>query len=459
MTEQKSIVARLERPFTPSLELRRVLLKAIFLLTDVLCIAMSYLLMGWIYLGPVISNYALSQALLILPVFIVIGIYNETYSLRALRDLRFSLSRIATTVLVSSALLISMVYFLKESTEISRVFLVFGMVIGLAAMIALRIVLLGVLGRHFAVGLTNVLIIHDNGPKVEMAHAFHLDAAALGLRADLDNPNALHNLGHYVDNMDRVIVSCDVASRSHWSFLLRAAGVDGEVVSESLAELSPIGLKREAGFVSLVISTKPLGFQQRLVKRLMDLTISGIAFLAFSPIFLLAAIAIKIEDGGPVFFVQRRMGKGNKFFRMLKFRSMAVVHSDFGGSRSAKKSDPRITRVGGFLRRTSLDELPQLLNILKGDMSLVGPRPHALGSLAGEKLFWEVDRAYWSRHSLKPGLTGLAQVRGLRGATDLETDLSQRLRADLEYIANWSPFNDLLIMLLTFKVMIHDRAF
>ena len=118
-----------------------------------------------------------------------------------------------------------------------------------------------------------------------------------------------------------------------------------------------------------------------------------------------------------------------------------------------------MTRVGQFLRRTSIDELPQLLNVVKGEMSIVGPRPHALGLQAGEKLFWEVDTRYWQRHSLRPGMTGLAQIRGLRGATDTEDDLSSRLQADLEYLAGWSLLRDVSISFATLRVSVHDRAY
>src|SRR3546814_2543983 len=111
------------------------------------------------------------------------------------------------------------------------------------------------------------------------------------------------------------------------------------------------------------------------------------------------------------------MGRGNRIFRILKFRSMRVEATDANGARSASRDDDRITRVGKFIRATSIDELPQLINVLSGEMSLVGPRPHALGSTAGNELFWRVDRQYWHRHALKPGITGLAQIRGFRGAT------------------------------------------
>jgi polysaccharide biosynthesis protein PslA len=144
---------------------------------------------------------------------------------------------------------------------------------------------------------------------------------------------------------------------------------------------------------------------------------------------------------------------------MLKFRSMKREGADPAGSISTARDDDRMTRVGRFIRRTSIDELPQLINVLRGDMSLVGPRPHAIGSQAGDKLFWEVDSRYWQRHSLKPGLSGLAQVRGFRGATEHESDLANRLNADLEYLEGWTIWRDLRIIWLTLRVIVHDRAY
>ncbi|MBF9150790.1 sugar transferase [Novosphingobium sp. 1Y9A] len=195
------------------------------------------------------------------------------------------------------------------------------------------------------------------------------------------------------------------------------------------------------------------------MKRALDLTLAGGAVLALAPLLLLVALLIKLEDRGPIFFVQKRTGRGNRFFPIFKFRSMRVEKLDASGNRSASKDDDRITRIGRFIRRTSIDELPQLFNVLRGEMSIVGPRPHAIGSLAGDKLFWEVDHRYWLRHSLKPGLTGLAQVRGFRGATDTENDLADRLQADLEYLDGWTIWRDLKIIVNTARVLVHDRAF
>jgi lipopolysaccharide/colanic/teichoic acid biosynthesis glycosyltransferase len=146
-------------------------------------------------------------------------------------------------------------------------------------------------------------------------------------------------------------------------------------------------------------------------------------------------------------------------FKMMKFRSMRSEASDGGGTRSTGRSDDRITAVGRFIRRTSIDELPQLFNVLWGHMSIVGPRPHALGSRAEDLLFWEIDRRYWHRHAAKPGLTGLAQVRGFRGATNHRDDLTNRLDADLEYLNNWSLWKDIKIAIMTLKVVVHNNAY
>lgn len=178
-----------------------------------------------------------------------------------------------------------------------------------------------------------------------------------------------------------------------------------------------------------------------------------------SPLFLMVSLCIKLESRGPVFFRQKRIGRSNRVFRVFKFRSMTVEGADSHGNRSASRDDDRITRVGKFIRRTSIDELPQLLNVLSGTMSIVGPRPHALGSRAADKLFWEVDPRYWHRHAAKPGLTGLAQVRGYRGATLIEDDLRNRLQADLEYLDTWSVWRDVKIIVMTFQVMVHKNAF
>lgn len=271
----------------------------------------------------------------------------------------------------------------------------------------------------------------------------------------------LDRLGKLLRNQDQVVVSCPRQRREDWAFLLKSAGVYGEIVSVPAHSLGAIGMHRydDLNRTTLVVSTGPLRLRGRIIKRAFDTLVAGAALIALSPLLLLVAALIKLEDGGPVLFAQRRLGRGNQFFDMYKFRSMQVGKLDHDGNRSASRNDDRITRIGAIIRRTSIDELPQIFNVLTGNMSIVGPRPHAISSQANNKFFWEVDRKYWQRHCLKPGLTGLAQVRGHRGATEREQDLTDRLQSDLEYIAEWSLLRDIQIVLRTMRVLIHHNAY
>jgi lipopolysaccharide/colanic/teichoic acid biosynthesis glycosyltransferase len=226
-----------------------------------------------------------------------------------------------------------------------------------------------------------------------------------------------------------------------------------------LADFAPLGVGYHGEDTTIIVAHGPLGLADRVVKRAFDTATAGGAILFFSPVLLVVAILIKLDSRGPVFFRQTRIGRGNEKFEMLKFRSMRADSCDGNGDRSTSRDDDRITQVGRVIRATSIDELPQLFNILKGEMSIVGPRPHALGSRAEDKLFWEIDDRYWHRHAAKPGLTGLAQVRGFRGATVHEHDLVNRLQADLEYLDQWTIWKDLKIILQTFKVLLHRNAY
>ena len=176
-------------------------------------------------------------------------------------------------------------------------------------------------------------------------------------------------------------------------------------------------------------------------------------------ILIAAAVAVKLSGPGPVFFRQQRLGQDARPFMIFKFRTMHMAQTDHVADKLTEKNDPRVTRIGAFLRKSSIDELPQLFNVLKGDMSIVGPRPHAPAAKAADTLYWEVDERYWARHCIKPGMTGLAQVRGHRGPTDRHEDLINRLQSDLEYVTNWSIWRDLRIIVATLGVLSHDNAF
>jgi Undecaprenyl-phosphate glucose phosphotransferase len=210
----------------------------------------------------------------------------------------------------------------------------------------------------------------------------------------------------------------------------------------------------------LMACTRPIGGWRAFIKRTEDIALS-IGLLAFiSPVMLTIAAAVKLTSKGPVFFRQRRLGYNNRVIEVLKFRSMYTHLSDADASLQAFRGDKRVTPVGAWLRKTSLDELPQLLNVLTGDMSLVGPRPHALSTTAGGLALEEAVPVYASRHRVKPGITGWAQVNGYRGALDSVEKIVQRVNHDLYYIENWSLGLDLKILWRTVRlVFADDNAF
>ena len=175
------------------------------------------------------------------------------------------------------------------------------------------------------------------------------------------------------------------------------------------------------------------------------------------PLLVAIATAIKLDSRGPVVFRQKRYGFNNEVFDVYKFRSMYFNRPPEQGVPQAKRNDPRVTRVGKFLRATSLDELPQVFNVLQGVMSLVGPRPHAV---AHNEEYAETITGYFARHRVKPGITGWAQVNGWRGETDTHVKMENRVRHDIEYIENWSLFLDLKILFMTaFVVFVQKSAY
>ena len=397
----------------------------------------------------------------LLPVFFTIALYNGTYGGRALNDWLFGAKRALTALIISAALLNFVAFYTKSNAEFSRVSVTLGFGMAIVTIVGLRRLVPLVIDRFWNGKTMNRLVIDDGGPSFTLDKAMHISAADYGLDPASHDPFMLDRLGRLLQNQDKVVISTPKDRREDWAFLLKSTGIYGEIVSEPAHSLGAMGVHHydRQKRTTLVVSTGPLGLRSRISKRLFDIAVAGAALVVLSPLLAFIAIWIKAEDGGPVLFVQRRLGRGNQFFNMLKFRSMKVGKNDANGDRSTGREDDRITRVGAFIRRTSIDELPQLINVLRGDMSIVGPRPHALGSRANNKYFWDIDAQYWRRHCLKPGLTGLAQVRGHRGATEVEKDLTDRLQSDLEYISGWSLRRDIEIVFATIFVLRHDNAF
>jgi exopolysaccharide biosynthesis polyprenyl glycosylphosphotransferase len=206
---------------------------------------------------------------------------------------------------------------------------------------------------------------------------------------------------------------------------------------------------------------KPIADWDLVLKWLFDKIVGAAMLIVLSPILIATAIAVKLGSRGPILFRQKRFGFNNELIEVFKFRSMYVDQTDAYASKLVTRDDPRVTRVGRFIRKTSLDELPQLFNVVfKGNLSLVGPRPHALHAKAEDRLYDQVVDGYFARHKVKPGITGWAQVNGWRGETNTSEKIQRRVEHDLYYIENWSVFFDLYIMALTpFALMKSENAY
>jgi Undecaprenyl-phosphate glucose phosphotransferase len=210
----------------------------------------------------------------------------------------------------------------------------------------------------------------------------------------------------------------------------------------------------------LDVYDRPLGEWGWFVKAIEDRFFAVIALILLSPVMLATALAVKFSSKGPVIFKQKRYGFNNELIEVYKFRSMYTEMTDARADRLVTKDDPRVTRVGRIIRKSSLDELPQLFNVLKGDLSLVGPRPHATAAKAAGSLYEQVVEGYFARHKVKPGITGWAQVKGWRGETDTEDKIKRRVEHDLHYIENWSLTLDLYILAITpFSLLKTENAY
>ena len=362
-------------------------------------------------------------------------------------------------------LVLLIVGFLTKRTEdFSRAAIVLTYVTGFGALSLVREGIF-VLARHgYARGLLTgrpVMLIGDR----EALQRFHAayDPAALGLRViyETELPNssadeaALKRMLEVSVEKARMLQIRDVFILTPWvrhDIVLPALehftelpvsvhlGPDGILNACNNARVRHFG-----AMASLELARPPISPWALMIKRMLDFTGALIGILMLSPLMLFVAAAIRLESPGPVLFRQKRRGFNGRTFHIWKFRTMHVLESD-GPVRQAQRNDPRITRVGRILRRLSIDELPQLFNVLKGEMSLVGPRPHAIDH---DTIFERRVRRYARRRKVLPGITGWAQVNGYRGETDTREKLIRRIEYDLEYIERWSIWFDIYIIFLT----------
>ena len=393
------------------------------------------------------------------PFFIVFALICEAYSVPALLDGSESARRALAALGATSIIVVTFAFFAQVGAVLSRLAFAYA-VLGSAGLIVLgRAAVASVIRWRWDGAVMRSLLIVDGAPAQPGPDCDLLDIDHGDQRPDLASPDRVAGLGTLLVPYDRVYLSADEARRDAWITALKATGIGVELVVTSEDIYAAVGLGRLGEADTLILSRGPLSLSSQIKKRAFDLVLTVPLLILLAPLLAVVAIAIRLDSKGPVLFGQIRIGRGNQPFKCYKFRSMHAAGADARGTQSTRRGDARITRVGRFIRKTSIDELPQLFNVLIGNMSLVGPRPHAVASTAGDQLFWEVSQRYWMRHMAKPGITGLAQVRGFRGATEKAEDLEARLRSDLEYVQYWTLWRDLAILFATVKVISHENAY
>jgi len=287
-------------------------------------------------------------------------------------------------------------------------------------------------------------------------------------RPKVDHVEGLKLIGGYADladmarrgEVDQVLISVPNLPPKRLHEIvegLSEVSVDVSLVPAEAIELAPDYRVQLLGSLPVLnLWQRPFRDINQFVKRGEDLILASIALVALSPVMAVSALLIRLSSPGPVLFVQPRMGFNNEVIHVLKFRTMFMDKGDLTGAGATTRNDPRVTPVGRVLRKLSIDELPQLLNVIKGDMSMVGPRPHPLQMKVGERYYQEAVRGYAGRHRVRPGLTGLAQVNGLRGEIRTVERAKRRVELDKEYIDRWSLWLDMRILLATVRAIFMD---
>lgn len=426
---------------------------------DIGVIAISFLLANRIFIGSMLASHGTTMLSVLLPIYLWAGVINGAYSGMVLRDPRHGAFKAIKGLAFSAASVLIIAYSFKVGATFSRLVFWSGTLMASGLLIATRLMLGRAMLNMLGGSPFSTVLVDDGADWPAGGHDLVVDAQRIGFDPRTDDPLHFDQLAKFVARADRVLIACPDDRIVAWSHVLKCMAVDGEILAPDVDRIGMIGVGHHRNRRTLVVSAGPLHLRDRMIKRLFDIVFSLFALLILSPLLVAIAIAIRMESPGPILFRQQRIGRDNALFMMLKFRSMYQDRCDPTASVLTGRSDSRVTRVGEFIRRNSLDELPQLINVLRGDMSIVGPRPHALSAKAAEQLYWEIDDRYRHRHAVKPGVTGLAQIRGYRGATISTEDLTNRLSSDLEYLSNWSMTQDLWILFRTVFVIRHDNAF
>lgn len=442
----------------------RVRLYMLGLVLDMWAMLASFMLANRIVLGAFLGEpgkpHGFVMFALIAPVYAVLAVNGGAYGIKMLGKVRSSAFRALVAFAQAILVALLLIFLAKISEQLSRLTLLVGIILSVAGLVACRFFIRHLSDRLLG-GVPRIEVFIIDGPTeiTPPAHMEVIDAPAIGLDPARHDAAMAALLAHMVGGAEHVVVACTNDRIGEWSTALKSLSVRGEILVPEMARFAPAMGGTFEHHPTLVVAGGPLDFRGRIIKRLFDLAVSSAAVVLLSPILIATAIAIKLTSPGPILFRQQRLGRDARPFWIYKFRSMRNDMADARADQLTQKDDPRVTRVGAFIRKTSIDELPQLFNVLRGEMSIVGPRPHAPGAKAANALYWEVDSRYWARHCIKPGITGLAQIRGHRGNTLEEEDLVLRLQSDLEYVTDWSILRDIRIVAATLGVLVHHNAY
>lgn len=379
------------------------------------------------------------------------------------------------------AIFISAIFFLKVSDSYSRLWLGAWYVLGLLSILFFRFTFATILKGWCREGriYRRAVIVGGGAEGVEVIKALKAaedtDIRICGIfdeRGDDRVPAEIEGypkLGNYdelvefgrVSRIDLLIVSLPLRAEGRIMSVMKklwVLPVDIRLAAHTTKlRFRPRAYSYIGNVPFIDVLDKPLADWDFALKWLFDKSIAAAAILMLSPLMLATALAVKFTSKGPIIFRQKRYGFNNELIEVFKFRSMYTDMSDATAAKLVTKNDPRVTPVGRFIRKSSLDELPQLFNVLKGELSLVGPRPHALQAKAANQQYHDVVDGYFARHRVKPGITGWAQIHGWRGETDTEEKIQKRVEFDLYYIENWSIFLDVYILFKTPFSLIFNR--
>jgi exopolysaccharide biosynthesis polyprenyl glycosylphosphotransferase len=442
-----------------NMEMRRVRCYAVLAFVDLALISIGFLAANAIFIGYWRAMHGTTMLSVLLPIYLWTAAINGAYSGSVLRDPRIGALKATKAIAFAAAALLIIAYSFKVGAAFSRLVFWSGTLGSIALLVAGRLTVGRILLRQLGNTPFSTVVVVDGAVFDAEPNSVVIDVAQLGFDPRTDDPIHYHQLAKLIAHADRVLIASRDDHVVAWAHVLKSMAVDGEIIAPDVDRIGMIGTGFYSDRRTIVVSAGPLHLRDRIMKRAFDLVASFIALLILSPLLIAVAVAIRLESPGPVLFRQQRIGRDNTLFMMFKFRSMYHDQCDPTAAVLTARADSRVTRVGQFIRRNSIDELPQLFNVLLGDMSMVGPRPHALSARAADRLYWEIDPRYRHRHAVKPGVTGLAQIRGYRGATVQTSDLTNRLSSDLEYLRNWSMGKDLWILFRTIFVIRHDNAF